>query len=53
MLYLQGLDNLQLGSVFNFMTSIIQNNEQSRHIRFLAVWASMLNAPFRAAEVNS
>lgn len=51
MLYLEGLDNLQLGSVYSFLTSIIQNNEQSRHIRFLAVWASMLHAPFRSTEV--
>lgn len=51
MLYLQGLDNIQAGSVFDYLKSIVQSSSQSRHIRFLAVWASMPTAPFRPANI--
>lgn len=43
--YLQALDNLQSTTTFEFLSSIISNGEQSRHLRFLAVWAAMSLAP--------
>lgn len=51
MLYLQGLDNLQAGSVFDYLKSIVESTSLSRHMRFLAVWASMSTAPFRPANI--
>lgn len=42
MLYLQGLSNIELGQVLDFLTSVIKDTSSSnKHIRFLAVWATM------------
>lgn len=51
MLYLQGLDNLQLGPVFDYLRTIVEDDSLSRHERFLGVWASMSSAPFRSADI--
>ncbi|KAK9511580.1 hypothetical protein O3M35_000210 [Rhynocoris fuscipes] len=42
MLYLQGLSNIELGQVLDFLTSVIKDKSTSnKHIRFLAVWATL------------
>lgn len=44
MLYLQGMDNLELGSIPKYLESTVQNTGNSRHIRLLAAWALIKNA---------
>lgn len=42
MIYLQGLSNMELNQVLNFLTPVIVGQtKMSKHIRFLAVWATM------------
>lgn len=51
MLYLEGLSNMEMGQVVDFLEPVIQGNvtdlsrHSSHHIRFLAVWATMSTAP--------
>lgn len=41
MLYLQGLRNLKLGKVVEYLEPIIRDESQSNDIRFLAAWATL------------
>lgn len=51
MLYLEGLSNMEMGQVVDFLEPVIQGNvtdlsgHSRHHIRFLAVWATMSTAP--------
>lgn len=51
MLYLEGLSNMEVGQVVDFLEPVIKGNvtdlsrHSSHHIRFLAVWATMSTAP--------
>ncbi|XP_014616793.1 PREDICTED: uncharacterized protein LOC106793973 [Polistes canadensis] len=48
MIWLEGLANIQLGRVVEFLEPIASgNNAESRHFRVLAAWASLPSAPFR------
>lgn len=47
MLYLQGLSNLQLGNVANYLDPILRDEEENQDIKFLAAWATMSLAPQR------
>ncbi|XP_047354225.1 uncharacterized protein LOC124950864 isoform X1 [Vespa velutina] len=48
MIWLEGLANIQLGRVVEFLESIASgNNAESRHFRVLAAWASLPSAPLR------
>lgn len=48
MIWLEGLANIQLGKVVEFLEPIATgNNEESRHLRVLAAWASLPTAPYR------
>ncbi|KAK2579022.1 hypothetical protein KPH14_002816 [Odynerus spinipes] len=48
MIWLEGLANIQLGRVVEFLEPIASgNNAESRHFRALAAWASLPSAPFR------
>ncbi|XP_076176627.1 uncharacterized protein LOC143151413 isoform X2 [Ptiloglossa arizonensis] len=48
MIWLQGLANIQLGRVVEFLEPIASgNNAESRHFRVLAAWASLPTAPLR------
>lgn len=57
MLYLEGLSNMEMGQVVNFLEPVIQGNvtdlsrHSSHHIRFLAVWATMSTVPHPPARV--
>lgn len=40
MLYLQGLCNIDLSQILEYLTPVITGQEsQDRHLRFLAIWA--------------
>ncbi|XP_034189310.1 uncharacterized protein LOC117608379 isoform X1 [Osmia lignaria lignaria] len=48
MIWLEGLANIQLGRVVEFLEPIASgNNAESRHFRVLAAWASLPTAPLR------
>ncbi|KOC70286.1 Vitellogenin-6, partial [Habropoda laboriosa] len=48
MIWLEGLANIQLGRVIEFLEPIASgNNAESRHFRVLAAWASLPTAPLR------
>ncbi|XP_012277416.2 vitellogenin-3 [Orussus abietinus] len=48
MVYLEGLANIQLGRVVEFLEPIASGgNSESRHLRFLAAWSSLPSAPYR------
>ncbi|XP_015599682.1 uncharacterized protein LOC107269863 [Cephus cinctus] len=48
MVWLEGLSNIQLGKVVEFLEPIASgSNSESRHLRFLAAWASLPTAPLR------
>ncbi|XP_058799949.1 uncharacterized protein LOC131669231 isoform X2 [Phymastichus coffea] len=48
MVWLEGLSNIQLGRVVEFLEPIASgNNGESRHLRVLAAWASLPTAPLR------
>ncbi|XP_050462195.1 uncharacterized protein LOC126857111 [Cataglyphis hispanica] len=48
MVWLEGLANIQLGRVVEFLEPIASgNNAESRHFRALAAWASIPTAPLR------
>ncbi|XP_018353413.1 PREDICTED: uncharacterized protein LOC108755104 [Trachymyrmex septentrionalis] len=47
-IWLEGLANIQLGKVVEFLEPIAtDNNAESRHFRVLAAWASIPTAPLR------
>lgn len=41
MLYLQGLHNLKLGKVADYLDPIIRDESQDNDVRFLAMWVSL------------
>nr|QGV11548.1 Vg1 [Tetrastichus brontispae] len=48
MVWLEGLSNIQLGRVVEFLEPIASgNNGEPRHLRALAAWASLPTAPLR------
>ncbi|XP_033196752.1 vitellogenin-4 isoform X1 [Bombus vancouverensis nearcticus] len=48
MIWLEGLANIQLGRVVEFLEPIASgSNAESRHFRVLAAWASLSTAPLR------
>ncbi|KAL7291123.1 hypothetical protein TKK_0015250 [Trichogramma kaykai] len=48
MVWLEGLSNIQLGRVVEFLEPIASGmNAESRHLRVLAAWASLPTAPLR------
>ncbi|XP_033211866.1 uncharacterized protein LOC117169551 isoform X2 [Belonocnema kinseyi] len=48
MVWLEGLANIQLGRVVEFLEPIASGtNSESRHLRVLAAWASLPTAPLR------
>lgn len=51
MIYLQGLNNLQLSKVADYLDPIIRDESQNEDIRFLAIWATMPSAHTRAEKV--
>ena len=53
MVWLEGLANIQLGRVVEFLEPIASGtNSESRHLRVLAAWASFPTAPLRPDVVN-
>ena len=54
MVWLEGLSNIQLGRVVEFLEPIASGNSaESRHLRVLAAWASLPTAPLRPDVVNN
>lgn len=54
MIWLEGLANIQLGRVVEFLERIASgNNAESRHFRVLAAWASLSTAPLRPDVVSN
>lgn len=54
MIWLEGLANIQLGRVVEFLEPIASgNNAESRHFRVLAAWASLSTAPLRPDVVSN
>lgn len=51
MLYLQGLSNLQVGNVANYLDPIVSNGEENQDIKFLAAWTTLSVAQDRAERV--
>ncbi|KAK7871920.1 hypothetical protein R5R35_009724 [Gryllus longicercus] len=56
-LYLEVLNNIELGNVFDYLVPIIKGKvsvftEKPHHIRFLGVWASMSQAVFNPHKVG-
>ncbi|XP_032680145.1 uncharacterized protein LOC116848315 [Odontomachus brunneus] len=47
MIWLEGLANIQLSRVIEFLEPIARANAESRHFRVLAAWASLPTAPLR------
>lgn len=47
MLYLQGLRNLKLGKVIDYLNPIIRDESQSNDLRFLATWVTLAVASAR------
>lgn len=53
MVWLEGLANIQLGRVVEFLESIASgDNVESRHFRVLGAWASISTAPLRPDVVS-
>lgn len=52
MVYLQGLSNLQLTKVADYLDPIIRDETQNEDTRFLAIWATMPLAHTRAEKVK-
>lgn len=54
MIWLEGLANIQLGRVVEFLEPIASgSNAESRHFRVLAAWASLSTAPLRPDVVSN
>lgn len=53
MIYLQGLSNLQLSKVADYLDPIIRDETQSEDLRFLAIWATIPLAHTRAEKVRN
>lgn len=53
MLFLQGLSNLQVGNVANYLDPIVSNGEENQDIKFLAAWTTLSLAPDRAEKVST
>jgi hypothetical protein len=54
MVWLEGLSNIQLGRVVEFLEPIASGNSaESRHLRILAAWASLPTAPLRPDVVST
>lgn len=54
MIWLEGLANIQLGRVVEFLEPIASgSNSESRHFRVLAAWASLSTAPLRPDVVSA
>ncbi|KAL9889825.1 vitellogenin-like lipoprotein [Glossina fuscipes fuscipes] len=51
MLYLQGLSNLQVGNVANYLDPIVSNGEENQDIKFLAAWTTLSVAQDRAERI--
>lgn len=51
MVYLQGLSNLQLTKVADYLDPIIRDENQDEDTRFLAIWATIPLAHTRAEKV--
>lgn len=51
MLYLQGLSNLQLGNVANYLDPIVNSDEENDDIKFLAAWATLPLATTRPDKI--
>lgn len=52
MVYLQGLSNLQLTKVADYLDPIIRDETQNEDTRFLAIWATIPLAHTRAEKVG-
>lgn len=53
MVWLEGLANIQLGKVVEFLEPIARGETtDSRHLRFLAAWAALPTAPLRPDVVS-
>ncbi|KAH8271317.1 hypothetical protein KR018_006399, partial [Drosophila ironensis] len=48
MLYLQGLNNLQLGNVADYLEPIVQDPNENEDLKFQAAWTTLALAPTRA-----
>ncbi|XP_055375125.1 uncharacterized protein LOC129607901 isoform X2 [Condylostylus longicornis] len=51
MLYLQGLGNLQLGNVANYLDPIIKDPKENSDLKFLAAWTTMPLAYTRSDKI--
>lgn len=51
MVYMQGLSNLQLGNVADYLDPIIRDENENTDIRFMAIMATMSLARSRAEKV--
>lgn len=51
MLYLQGLSNLQLGNVANYLDPIVRDENENQDIKFLAAWATLSMAGQRSERI--
>lgn len=52
MLYLQGLSNLQVGNVANYLDPIVSDPDENEDIKFLAAWVTLSLATERAERVK-
>lgn len=52
MLYLQGLSNLQVGNVANYLDPIVSDPNENEDIKFLAAWVTLSLATERAERVE-
>jgi len=51
MLYLQGLNNLQLGNVANYLEPIVQDPNEHEDLKFQAAWTTLALADRRAERI--
>ncbi|XP_036228844.2 vitellogenin-2 isoform X1 [Bactrocera oleae] len=51
MLYLQGLSNLQVGNVANYLDPIVSDPNENEDIKFLAAWVTLSLATERAERI--
>ncbi|XP_050534022.1 uncharacterized protein LOC126901548 isoform X2 [Daktulosphaira vitifoliae] len=54
MMYIEALNNMKINNILDFLTPIINDNNRSRHIRLIAIWASKYTVtihPEKVAEV--
>ncbi|SPP84272.1 uncharacterized protein LOC117585887 [Drosophila guanche] len=51
MLYLQGLNNLQLGNVANYLEPIVQDPNENEDLKFMAAWTTLPLAPTRPERI--